>query len=129
MGLRGRENLTASQFFFVTTSVYNHAYVFTKDVYSDLLVKNIIHYQEKYNFTILGYVIMPTHFHWIIVNDLIRGHLQDIMRDIKKFSAWDIMEEIERLNDFELSAIFKNAATGIKTKTENFGKTDLMMLF
>ena len=36
------------------------------------------------------------------------GTISDIMRDIKKFSAWDIMEEIER-NDESLMNVFIEA--------------------
>jgi putative transposase len=96
MGLRGRKNLEEEHFFFVTTTVVNFNKVFTNDLYCDILVKNIKHYQGRYNFEIIAYCIMPTHFHWIVKTDSSKGTISSIMRDIKKYSAWDIMEQLKK---------------------------------
>jgi hypothetical protein len=47
MGLRGRENLTDESLFFVTTIVVGFTKVFITNVYCDILINNIKHYQEK----------------------------------------------------------------------------------
>lgn len=109
MGRRGRINLTDENIFFVTTTIVDFIRVFTKKIYCDLLVRNILHYQKKYNFIILAYVTMPSHFHWIVIIDRKYGTISDIMRDIKKYSAWDVMEEIEK-TDKNLIEIFREAA-------------------
>ncbi|MEW6196129.1 MAG: transposase [Bacteroidota bacterium] len=96
MGLRGRNYLTDELFFFVTTSILNFTKVFTTDAYCELLIKNIKYYQQKYQFEIIAYVIMPSHFHWIVKVDPKKGTISQIMRDIKKYSAWDILEKLER---------------------------------
>ena len=83
MGLRGRTNLTGEHLFFLTTTIVEFIKVFIKDVYCDILIKNIKHYQEKYKFEILAYVIMPTHFHWLIMVNPKYGTVSDIKRDIK----------------------------------------------
>jgi REP element-mobilizing transposase RayT len=64
---------------------------------------------------VLAYVIMPSHFHWIVEVDPKLGTISDIMRDIKKYSAGDILEEIEK-TDNHLSKIFKAAAKGFPTQ-------------
>lgn len=110
MALRGRSNLTEEQFFFVTTTVVNFTNVFDKDIYCDLLIKNISHYKERYQFNIIAYAIMPSHFHWIVQVNPKFGNISDIMRDIKKYSAWDIMESVE-LDDPELADIFMQVGT------------------
>ena len=69
--------------FFITTTIIGFTKIFIKDVYCDILIKNIKHYQQKYKFEILAYVIMPTHFHWIIIVDSKSGTVSDIMRDIR----------------------------------------------
>lgn len=39
---------------------------------------------------------MPSHFHWILKVEPKKGTVSDIMRDSKKYSAWDILEELEK---------------------------------
>ena len=92
MSLRGRTKLADENFFFVTTTVVDYARVFVIPECCDALISNIKHYQMRYKFKILSYVIMPSHFHWIVQVDTSKGTISDIMRDIKKYSAWDIME-------------------------------------
>jgi REP element-mobilizing transposase RayT len=52
---------------------------------------------------------MPSHFHWIVQVNPKLGTISDIMRDIKKYSGWDIMDAIEKydprfINTFLLAA-------------------------
>jgi REP element-mobilizing transposase RayT len=108
MSRRGRLNLIDESIFFVTTTIVEFTRVFTKDICFYILVKKIMHYQKKYNFNILAFIIMPSHFHWIIEVDYKFGTISDIMRDTKKYSAWDIMEEIEK-NDKSLMNVFIEA--------------------
>lgn len=119
MGRRGRLNLVDESVFFVTTTVVEFTRVFYRDIYCDFLIKNILHYQKKYHFRILAFVIMPSHFHWIVEVNRQYGTISDIMRDIKKFSAWDIMEEIER-NDKSLMNIFTEAGKKYPNQKKKF---------
>jgi putative transposase len=122
MPLRGRTNLTEESFFFVTTTVVDFVNVFKNTKCCDLLISNIKHYQKKYNFEILAYVIMPNHFHWIVQVDPTRGTISDIMRDIKKYSAWDIMEIIENIKEKNLIEIFEKNAMEYKDRKRKFWK-------
>ena len=114
MGLRGRANLLDEYFFFVTTTVVNHKSTFINPVFCEILINNIKFYQTKYQFAVLGYVIMPTHFHWIVKLKPHSGSISDIMRDIKKFTAWQIFDWIEKENDLELDYFFRREARNIK---------------
>ena len=96
MGRGGRLNLTDEQFFYVTTTVINFTKVFVRNNYCDILTNNIKHYQHRYKFIVIAYVIMPSYFHWIIQVNTKLGTISDIMRDIKKYSGWDIMDAIEK---------------------------------
>jgi putative transposase len=111
--------MTECSIFFVTTTVIRFMNAFADDNACDLLIKNIKHYQKKYKFTILAYVIMPSHFHWIVLVDKKHGTISDIMRDIKKYSAWDIMEYLtKRESGFE--AEFKEAAEDYEGQKRKF---------
>jgi putative transposase len=110
MGLRGRQLLNDEEFFFITTTVVHHARVFIKKRYCEILLHNIRHYQQQYKFEILGYVIMPSHFHWIVEVNPSHGSVSDIMRDIKKYSAWDLMEAIEHDGQSGLLKLFMESA-------------------
>jgi len=56
---------------------------------------------------------MPSHFHWIIEVNPSFGTISDIMRDIKKFTAWQIFDSIKNKNNTELEMIFKEEASGL----------------
>ncbi len=116
MALRGRAKLTDESFFFVTTTVVDFVNVFKYPQCCDALILNVKHYQKKYNFEILAYVIMPSHFHWIVQVDRSKGTISNIMRDIKKYSAWDIMEIIEQLKRKDLIRIFEKNASEYKDR-------------
>lgn len=122
MPLRGREKLSDESFFFVTTTVVEFTNVFKLQECCEALISNIKHYQGKYEFDILGYVIMPSHLHWIVQVDKSRGTISDIMRDIKKYSAWDIMEVLENMKRKDFTEIFKRNAVGYKDRKRKFWK-------
>jgi putative transposase len=119
MGLRGRTNLTDEHIFFATTTIIGFNKVFTEDVYCDILINNIKYYQSLYKFEILAYVIMPSHFHWIIMLNSEFGSISEVMRDIKKYSAWDIMEMLEKKRS-DLMEIFRNEGNKYKHHKRKF---------
>lgn len=114
MALRGRNNLTGEHFFFVTTTVVRFLQIFRNHSFCDILINNIKHYQQIYKFDVLAYVIMPSHFHWIVEVKPEYGTISDIMRDIKKFTAWQIFDKIKETGNVELEKIFKEEAKNIR---------------
>ncbi len=114
MGLRNRNNLIEEEFYFVTTTVRNFTKVFVEEKYCDVLIGNIKHYQKKYKFLILGYVIMPSHFHWIVKTEPKFGTISDIMRDIKKYTAWDVLKILEKEKPTLLKIFRKDVKSGQK---------------
>jgi REP element-mobilizing transposase RayT len=115
MGRRGRKNLTDENFFFVTTTIVHFINIFFDPKNCQILIDNIKHYQRRYKFIILAYIIMPSHFHWIGEVNPKYGSISTIMRDLKKFSPWDILENIDK-TDNHLSKIFSSAAEGYPTQ-------------
>lgn len=107
MGLRNRNSISEEQFYFVTTTVKKFSNVFINNKYCSILINNIKHYQNKYKFTVLAYVIMPNHFHWIVKTEPKYGNISSIMRDIKKYTAWEILDLLKKENS-ELLKVFQN---------------------
>jgi len=120
MGLRNRNSISAEQFYFVTTTVRNFlhsirwTHIFTTDKYCDVLINNIKHYQKRYKFLILGYVIMPSRFHWIVKTEPEQGTISDIMRDIKKYTAWDILDLLREERPVQIKEFRKDVEKGQK---------------
>ena len=56
---------------------------------------------------------MPSHFHWIVEVNPLYGTISDIMRDIKKFTAWQIFDKINETGNKELEKIFEDEARNI----------------
>ncbi len=121
MSLRHRNSLTDCRIFFVTTTVIGFMNAFNDNNACDILIQNIKHYRERYKFTILAYVIMPSHFHWIVLVDNKYGTISDIMRDIKKYSAWDIMDYLTK-KEPEIEEVFKEAAERYDDQKRKFWK-------
>ena len=65
---------------------------------------------------------MPTHFHWIISRDeKTKGTVSGIMRDIKKYSAWDIIETLSNYEEnFDLLKLFQKTAINFKNHKHKF---------
>lgn len=118
MGRRGRSNLTEERFYFVTTTVVKFIPIFTNHLFCNILISNIKHYRDKYKFIVLGFVIMPSHFHWILIVNPKYGTISDIMRDIKKFTAWQIFDTLDENKDKALLHTFKESAEGLKDQTK-----------
>jgi putative transposase len=93
-----------SENYFVSFATVNWDDVFTRRLYKDIIVDSLNYCVENKGLIIYGWVIMSNHIHLIIgTNDM---PLQDIMRDLKKFSSKEILDAIknnqqERGNEFK----------------------------
>ena len=56
---------SADELYFVTLTVSGWTDLFTRSVYKDILVNNLIHCQEQENLNIFSYVIMSNHLHMV----------------------------------------------------------------
>lgn len=63
---------------------------------------------------------MPSHFHWIVEIESTFGTISDIMRDIKKFSAWEIMAALEQDGRNDLMQMFELKAKGYNDQSRKF---------
>jgi putative transposase len=82
-----------SENYFVSFATVNWVDVFTRRLYKDIIVDSLNYCIENKGLIIYGWVIMSNHIHLIIgTNDMT---LQDIMRDLKKFTSKEIIEAIK----------------------------------
>lgn len=56
---------------------------------------------------------MPSHFHWIVEVDSSRGTISDIMRDIKKYTAWDMFDASKKDGRADLLQFYTHNARAV----------------
>ena len=79
--------------YFVTFATVNWIDVFTRRIYKDLLVNSINLCIDKKGLVVYAWVIMSNHVHLLIgSND---EKLEDILRDLKKFTSKAIIKTIK----------------------------------
>lgn len=57
---------------------------------------------------------MPSHFHWIVKTEPTNGTISDIMRDIKKYTAWEILTLLETEEPESVKVFQKHVKPGQK---------------
>ena len=82
--------------YFITCSVVGWIDVFTRSIYSDIILDSFKFCRENKGLEIFGFVIMPSHIHFIARN--IEGKLPAILRDFKAQTARQILKTIETEN-------------------------------
>jgi putative transposase len=96
MGRRGR-SLAGDQgyVFFITSTVMNFDRVFAcGEAYYRILLDSLKHVIVEHSATLLAYVFMPSHVHFVLVMPL-GEHISDLMRDFKKFTSTKIRQQLE----------------------------------
>ena len=86
--------------------------VFTRSIYKDIVVDSLKYCQKEKGLILYAWVIMSNHIH--LIAEAKEGYLmQNIIRDIKKFTSKQILETIENTKIESrknwMLAIFKNA--------------------
>ncbi|QQR95570.1 MAG: transposase [Bacteroidota bacterium] len=106
--------------YFVTFSVVNWIDVFTRNTYKDILLDSIRHCQKEKGLVVHAWVIMTNHVHMIISKNSLRV-LPDIMRDLKKFTAYKnigaIMESPQESRREWIFKLFKQAGENNSNNT------------
>ena len=77
---------------FVTFSVVNWVDALSRPMYKDILVNSLKHCIEEKEMNLHAWVIMSNHVHLIISSETKK--LDAIMRDMKKYTAMRLLEEI-----------------------------------
>jgi putative transposase len=106
--------------YFVTFTVVNWLDVFTRREYRDIFLESLRYCQKNKGLDVFAYCIMSSHVHMIIGRQG-NPNLEDIIRDMKKFTSVQIMEAILK-NQLEsrrelLVWLFKRAGKKNKNNT------------
>lgn len=80
--------------YFITFSVVRWIDVFTRNIYREILLDSFKYCQQNKGLQIQAFVIMTNHVHMII--SAAEGYyLENIMRDLKKFTSVEIIKAIQ----------------------------------
>lgn len=79
--------------YFITFGIVNWIDVFTRALYRNILVDSINYCIDQKGLVVYAWVIMTNHVHMIIGTD--GDKMQDIIRDLKKFTSKKILKAIE----------------------------------
>lgn len=90
----------------VTTGVVEDSPVFADPVCCDILLRTIARCQQSYGFEVLAYAILPEHFRSILHLGRGRTSISDVMRELKKQSAREIMTYLEKEHSYETLRVF-----------------------
>lgn len=77
----------------MTFAVVGWIDVFTRAIYKDILIEIFAHCIKEKGLRIHGYVMMSNHVHMLISTSG-QNRLEDVMRDLKKYSAYRLLKEI-----------------------------------
>jgi len=77
---------------FVTTNVHRSMPLFIVHDFCRILLGNVEFYRRKHGFKLLGYVIMPDHFHAVIHPQ--KTPIRTILQNIKGYTAKEILERL-----------------------------------
>jgi len=102
--------------YFVTFTIVDWVDVMQDDAYKMILINAIKYYQEKRGMVVYAYCIMKNHVHMIIQSNGMET-VSEILRDLKKYSAKEIIKSLE-IENSEYSKrylkIFQEAGKNLK---------------
>ncbi len=81
--------------YFVSTAVWGWIDVFTRVEYKEILTNSLAFCQLEKGLNIHAYVVMSNHFHLLISKQKGEVSFSDILRDMKKYTAMQIIKAIK----------------------------------
>ena len=81
--------------YFISTSIVNWVDVFTRIEYKTILIDSLSYCQKEKGLIIYAYVIMTNHFHLLVSKENNEINFSDIFRDLKKYTAMQIIKNIK----------------------------------
>ena len=108
---RGRYKFQSSDYpYFLTDTIVGWQPFFRDEAIVEILLDSLSHLQEKNRIILYAYVIMPDHVHYVArANNLSRE-----TGALKSFTAWKIIEILQKRNDTLSLAILKSLKCSFK---------------
>ena len=78
---------------FITATVVDWVDVFSRKIYSEIIIECLDYCIKNKGMILYSYVIMSNHIHLIVQSN--EGKLSDLLRDFKKFTSKTILEKIQ----------------------------------
>ncbi|MBI3913955.1 MAG: transposase [Chloroflexi bacterium] len=107
----------AGDIYFITNVVYNRLPILTRPSFIVPLIDSWNFYRYKQSYKLLGYVIMPDHFH-VLIWPYGDAPVADMMRDFKRFTSGRIARQAEVEGKKEWLEAFR--AAGEKTERAEY---------
>jgi REP element-mobilizing transposase RayT len=79
--------------YFVTFTIVDWVDIFSRKIYRDIIVDSLNYCISNKGLKVYAWVIMTNHIHLIIESE--NENSSDVIRDIKKFTAYKIIETIK----------------------------------
>ncbi|GIL15111.1 MAG: transposase [Chloroflexota bacterium] len=95
--------------YYITSVLHTRLPIFTKPSFIIPLLDSFNYYRFQYDFKLLGYVIMPDHFHILIHPQGQAETVSDAMRDFKRFTSGRITRQAKMERKLDWVAAFEIA--------------------
>lgn len=85
--------ISADGLYFLTFQVVGWVDIFTRKIYREIVLKNLLYCQENKGLNLFAYVIMSNHIHLVAQSEY--ESLSGIIRDFKSYTGKKILEAIQ----------------------------------
>ncbi len=109
MKRRVPNSATPYKTYFITTTVTNHARIFSQPAFAQIVIENLNFYIEKFQAQLHSFVLMPSHMHLLLTMGQ-DGAVSKLMGHLKGYSAKQIIRLAELNRRRDLLLIFQNSA-------------------
>ena len=102
---------------FITATVVDWIDIFTRKTYRDIIINCFDFCIKNKGMVLFGYVIMSNHIHFIVQSK--DGKLSDLIRDFKKFTATEILKQLQTEPESRREWILERFAKATQTHIRN----------
>jgi REP element-mobilizing transposase RayT len=97
---------------FLTFTVVDWIDIFSRKIYRDTIIESLTYCQQHKGLQLTAFVIMSNHIHLIARSQ--SGHLSDLVRDFKSYTATTILQQIKNTPESRAGWMLKRFAFAAK---------------